>query len=251
MLFGAVGFTGTMIAVAIISMLTSYILFIVTRNLRLEHEEDENIDKIYKLYLSPDSLVYCWLVSVCVGGCMVPVEGMATIFFRTNYQKSVQFGGIVLGACGVMYSMASLVFGFVGDVYARVQKALLVGGLSVMGVSLLLIGPVVGGYLELSLVGYILLQVGSAATQINSVTIGTLALSKYVLPASAMAIVVNATNVAYNMGAFIGPVISGITIQYYAFPMVFAIGAPVFFLASIFIAMYELVKRPRAKLEMF
>lgn len=168
MLYGAAGFTGTMVAVAGISMITSYILFFATRNLRFVAEEDENIDKIYKLYLSPDCLVYCWLVSVCVGGCMVPVEGMATIFFTRNYQKTVQFGGVILGLCGVMYSLASLLFGFVGDVYSSSQKLLLVGGLSVIGGSLLLVGPVIGGpSLELSIAGYILLQVGSAASQVN------------------------------------------------------------------------------------
>ena len=77
-----------------------------------------------------------------------------------------------------------------------------------------------------------------------------MALSKYVLPSSAMAIVVNATNVAYNIGAFVGPVVLGGTLQYLDFPTVFAAGAPILFLASISIAMYELVNKIKTNVRM-
>ena len=46
---------------------------------------------------------------------------------QTKYEKNVQYGGVVLGVCGIAYSISSLVFGCLSDLCSGLQTGLLLG----------------------------------------------------------------------------------------------------------------------------
>ena len=54
-----------------------------------------------------------------------------------------------------------------------------------------------------------------------------------------MSVSLNAVNVAYNLGAFVGPIVGGALLTKFSFSYVFAIGSPFFVLAALIVGVFH------------
>ena len=206
---------------------------------RFDESTDTSTRDTYRLYVSRDMLIYCWCPMVCIGGCMVYVEGIITLFYLKEFLKSLQFGGVLIGLSGIVYCISATVIGLLRERWPSLTMIGLVLGLFGSGVVLPFIGPIVslpGEFkLYLSVATFNLLLVCSCAIQLNSLTVSAAALTKILDSQTAMSVSLNAVNVAYNLGAFVGPIIGGNLLTWFSFSEVFAIGAPFFILAAVIV----------------
>jgi len=181
---------------------------------------------------------------LCIGACMVFVEGMLAHFFNTQYSKSLEFGGVLLGVAGVVYSATSFVLGSLRSCFPRLLEVFLVGGLVGAGAVLPFIGPLIHlpglTNLATSVCAFNLLPVFSCAIQLNCLTVSAQALTRHVSSEQAMSVAMNTINLAYNVGAFAGPVVGGFLLERWGFAEVFATGSP-FFLVSAVAVMINLL----------
>ena len=170
---------------------------------------------------------------------MVYVEGIITLFYLKEFLKSLQFGGVLIGLSGIVYCISATVIGLLRQRWPSLTMIGLVLGLFGCGVVLPFIGPIVslpGEFkLYLSVASFNLLLVCSCAIQLNSLTVSAAALTKILDSQTAMSVSLNAVNVAYNLGAFVGPIIGGNLLTWFSFSEVFAIGAPFFILAAVIV----------------
>lgn len=219
-------------------------------------EENTNVSTTdtYLLYVSRDMLVYCWCPMVCIGGCMVYSEGILTEFYLKDFSKSLEFGGVLLGVSGVVYTVSALIIGLLRERWSCVTIVGLVSGLVGCGVILPFIGPFISFSTNwdiiISVFSFNLLLVCSCAIQLNSLTISARALSECARAATttstdnqlAMSVSLNGVNVAYNIGGFVGPIVGGSLLKTFRFGEVFAMGAPFFVAASLIVGAFYLRK---------
>jgi len=174
---------------------------------------------------------------LCIGGCMVFVEGMLTLFFSTQYSKSLEFGGVLLGVSGVVYSATGFGLGSLQGCFPSLLEVFLVGGLVGVGAMLPFIGPLIHlpglSDLATSVCAFNLLLVFSCAIQLNCRTVSAQALARHVSNEQAISVAMNTTSLAYNLGSFLGPVLGGFLLERWGFPEVFATGSPFFLLSAV------------------
>ena len=227
-------------------------------------EENANVSTTdtYLLYVSRDMLVYCWCPMVCIGGCMVYSEGILTEFYLKDFSKSLNFGGVLLGVSGVVYTVSALIIGLLREKWSCVTIVGLVSGLVGCGVILPFIGPLISfstnWNLPISVISFNLLLVCSCAIQLNSLTMSARALSESARALSesaraattastdnqlAMSVSLNGVNVAYNIGGFVGPIVGGNLLNTFYFGEVFAMGAPFFVAAALIVGAFHLWKK--------
>ena len=206
-----------------------------------------SIRDMYRLYLSRDMIVYCWCPMVCIGGCMVYGEGILTQFYRTKFCKSLQYGGFLLGMGGLVYFLSALVLGILRERWSCLTISGLVLGLVGCGVCLPLMGPwpllqLPDQYkLPLSIASFICLLVCSCAIQLNSLTMSAESLTHILDSQQSMSVALNSVNVAYNLGAFVGPITGGALLSAgFSFGEVFAMGAPFFVLAALLVGIFHI-----------
>ena len=175
---------------------------------------------------------------------MVYGEGNITEFYLKDYSKSLQFGGMLIGVSGVVYCLSAAVIGFLREKWSCLTMAGLVLGLAGCGLVLPFIGPIIsppGVYkLVLSVSAFNLLLVCSCSIQLNSLTVSAAALTQKLDSQQAMSVSLNAVNVAYNLGAFVGPIVGGALLTNFSFSEVFAMGAPFFVLAALIVGVFHL-----------
>ena len=177
---------------------------------------------------------------------MVYGEGIITEFYSTIFSKSLQFGGFLLGMGGVVYFLSAAVLGLLRERWSYLTIVCLVVGLLGCGVCLPLIGPVSilplpDQYkLPVSITAFNCLLIWSCAIQLNSLTLSAGSLTHVVDSQQAMSVALNSVNVAYNMGAFVGPIAGGALLTRFSFSEVFAMGAPFFVVAAFVVAVFHI-----------
>ena len=238
--YAAMGFDRTMLVAGGITAISVVLLGCILPGSGPATSGDEVLAKrevlssrsFYRLHVTKHMLMYCWCPMLCIGACMVFVEGILTQFYLTTYSKSLGFGGILLGESGVLYSVSAIVIGSLRAIFPILTDVGLVSGLLIGGLSLLFIGP----YLPIpaipdlytSIGGFNLLLVSSCAIQLNSITVSARSLNKHtstLANGQAISVTMNAANVAYNCGAFVGPVLGGWLLGLVQYAEVFALGA--------------------------
>lgn len=196
---------------------------------------------LYLLHITPQMLVFLWCPLTLTGATMVFVEGNLTHFYSSLYARSLQFGGMLLGVSGVVYCVAAGVLGALRTRWSIMTIVGLVGGMFGVSVSLIGLGPVIHVVqpVYLSAVSFNLLLVWSAAIQLNAMTVAANCVKRQVSSETAMSVVMNAMNLAYNIGAFVGPVIGGfLLLTDMDYRGVFACGAPFFVVSGVIVGVH-------------
>ena len=171
-------------------------------------------------------------------------EGTLTEFYQSDYSKSLEFGSLVLGVSGLVYSFSTACVGALREKWEGLTPVLLVSGLLGMSLILLYLGPFIPtpqNHLTVSVTSFLLLLACSAMVQLNSITLTVNCLRRVYSSEEAMSITLNIYTVAYNLGSFMGPLIGGhMFSRDYSFSEVYAMGTPVFLVAALLVGCYSL-----------
>ena len=139
-----------------------------------------------------------------------------------------------------------LVGGHMGGLRERwecLTSVLFVSGLLGISCILLYLGPFIPtphDHLTVSVSSFLCLLVCSAMVQLNSITLTVNCLRSVYSSEDAMSITLNIYTVAYNLGAFVGPLVGGHMLSRdYSFSEVYAMGTPVFLVAAVLVGMYS------------
>ena len=130
----------------------------------------------------------------------------------------------------ILYSLTAVLVGVLREYRPKLVGSGLPFGLIVAGIGLLLLGP----YLHIPSIPDLYLSVGtfnlllicSCMVQINAGTIAASVIAGKTSSETATILVMNANGVAYNFGAFIGPIFIGNLLEKLSFAEAFGVGAP-------------------------
>ena len=220
-------------------------------NMKSEDEAEFNLKSMYKMHFTIDTLLYGWIPMFCIGGCVVFVEAVLTEFYSIEYSKSLEFGGAVLGAGSVIYSISTMVVGPLGVRFVSLQYLFLVLGLAGVGVMLLLLGPAITipqlaeNETTVSASAFCLMLISSSAIQYSSLAVTARVLSDQVSADHAMSIAMNVWNLAYNAGAVLGPLVASglLGLTHLGYRGTFTVGAPFFFASAIIVSLIDFIRK--------
>ena len=170
-------------------------------------------------------------------------EGTLTHFYQSVYNKSIEFGSVVLGVSGLVYSVSTMGVGALREKWECLTPVLLFFGL--LGISLILpfLGPFIPtsqNHLVVSVCSFLLILVCSAMVQLSSITLTVKCLQSVYSSEEAMSMAINIHHVGYNLGAIIGPLFGGhMFSRDYTFSEIYAMGTPVFLVAALLAGVYS------------
>ena len=203
-------------------------------------KKEETLAEQYQRHFTLDTLVYGWVPMLSIGACIVFVESILVQFYIEEYNKTIDWGGKVIGIGTSIYTISTFVTGPIGVRFRILQYLYLICGLAGVGFLLLFLGPVISvpnvADSTVSAVAYAAILVCSSAIQFASLSYTAQILSKSVATDMAMSTAMNVWNMAYNAGAVLGPIfaLNLHRIPYLAdYKTVFAIGTPFFIFSSL------------------
>ena len=241
------GFSLTMVLTGVIVIVNVGVLLCAHPGHKYIYEKDQTTKDMFMLHFSLEMIVYCWSITFCMGACMFFVEGNLTEYYRSVYFKSLAFGGALLGISGIVYSLAAGIIGLMRVKWPILTVLGLEVGLLGVAVTLLFIGPFVEiagvNNITVSVTTFNLLLVSSAAVQLNATLVAANSLKNKVTGEVAMSVTMNVTNAAYNIGAFVGPLVGGGLLSYIPYKCVFAVGSPFFLSASLVVGSLAFYQR--------
>ena len=211
-------------------------------------DSDSDLKEVLGFTSSPGIIVYCWIPMFIVGGGLNYAEGITAEFYRTDYRKSLQFGGYLSLETCLVYSLTAAAIGVLRNKWPIVKVIGIVVGLFGAGIISPFVGPIQlvnpPGVLKivLSATALNILMMLFCAVMMNSVTVSALILTSDMSADKATSLAVNVVNVAYSMGSLVGPVIGGQLLSKYDYSVVWAAGVPFFILGSILVGIYSVVK---------
>ena len=178
-----------------------------------DESSQPNFRDLMRFSLNYDMVVYCWIPMVCIGAGANFAEGITTEFFRSQYGKSIAFGGFLELGTMVTYTLTAALLGFLRERWPIVKILGLVVGFSGAGIIAPFIGPVElvslpsNVNIVVSGIAVNIMQIFVCAVLLNSVTVSALVLSKALPIDTATSLAVNLTNAAYALGSIAGPAI--------------------------------------------
>ena len=243
----SIGFPLTMVVAGLILLINVLILTCIFPSPPGHVEKIESglsYRRVLGLSLTVDMLVYCWIPMICVGGGLNYAEGIATEFYRTDYSKSIRFGGFLQLEFVLVYSITAVIIGVFRDKWPILKIIGLFVGMFGCSLVFPFLGPI--EYVSppsvpkivVSTSAFNLLMVFFCAVMLSSVTISALTLSKRLPTDEATSLAVNAVNVAYAVGSIIGPIIGGQLLLKYSYSTVWATGTPFYILGAVLVGAY-------------
>ena len=203
-------------------------------------KKEETLAEQYQRHFTLDTLVYGWVPMLSIGACIVFVESILVQFYIEEYNKTIDWGGKVIGIGTSIYTISTFVTGPIGVRFPVLQYLYLICGLAGVGFLLLFLGPVISvpnvADSTVSAVAYAAILVCSSAIQFASLSYTAQILSKSVATEMAMSTAMNVWNMGYNAGAVLGPIFA---LNLHRIPFlatyktVFAIGTPFFIFSSL------------------
>ena len=230
-----ISFSDTMLLCACLILAVSITLGIVfpSQNASTEEQERAEYKKSLKMHFMPYLIGYGWGPQICIGACMIFVDGNLTYFYMQDYDKSYTFGGVMLGISSIVYSLTSFIIGYIGSKTPSILPRVIEVGLLNAGIQLIFLGPVFSinhtADIWISVISFNLLLISSSAVQYATLTYTAKKVSELMTPEEAMSIAINVWYMAFNIGACIGPLIAGALIKDLGFRTVFVIGSPFLF----------------------
>ena len=228
-------------------------------------KKEETLAEQYQRHFTLDTLVYGWVPMLSIGACIVFVESILVQFYIEEYNKTIDWGGKVIGIGTSIYTISTFVTGPIGVRFPVLQYLYLICGLAGVGFLLLFLGPVISVSnvtdSTVSAVSFAAILVCSSAIQFASLSYTAQILSKSVATDMAMSTAMNVWNMGYNAGAVLGPIFA---LNLHRIPFlatyktVFAIGTPFFIFSSLTVVIKLLhqkfgqeAKYPQLKLGQF
>ena len=152
----------------------------------------------------------------------------------------------MLGTGSIIYTASTLIAGPIGMRFPTLQSLYLVLGQLGIGIMLLFLGPVIPLpntiHTMVSAGAFCFILVCSSAVQYASLACTAEKLSQTAAADDAMGIAMNVWNMAYNLGAVLGPIIA-LNLQEISlledFKTIFAFGSPFFFVSSIVLIIHR------------
>ena len=231
------GFSNTMLFCACLFLGICIILIFVFPTESNEVHESSEYENTLKLHFLPDLIGYGWGPQLCIGSCIVFVEGNIIYFYMTEFTQSLEFGGVVLGISSIVYSLTSFISGYIGYKKPSFLPGMIAVGLTSVGIQLMFLGPVLSinsrADLWISVTSFNVLLASSSLLQYGSLSLCAKTLSELVGSEEAMSIAMNVWYLAKNIGSCTGPVIAGAFLKKFSFRIVFALGAPFFLIFAI------------------
>ncbi|KAL5261613.1 hypothetical protein ACHWQZ_G007340 [Mnemiopsis leidyi] len=219
-------------------------------------DQGSNFKEAIGSIFSLDMVVYCWIPMIIVGGGLNYAEGITAEFYRTDYRKSLQFGGYLQLMTCVVYSVTAAVIGALRNKWPINKVMGIVVGLFGAAIFSPFVGPIQQvnppgvSKLVLSATALNITMMLYCAIMMNSVTISALVLTGNMSAEKATSLAVNVVNVAYSVGSLVGPVIGGQLLLKFNYSTVWAAGVPFFISASIFVGIYSFVKYRKNELRL-
>ena len=93
-----------------------------------EESSEPTVKEMTDLALDWDMVVYCWIPMFCIGAGANFTEGVTTEFYRSEYNKSMEFGGFLQLGTLVSYTVTSAVLGVLREKWPIVKIIGLVAG---------------------------------------------------------------------------------------------------------------------------
>ena len=253
----SIGFPLTMVVAGLILLVTVLTLMCIYPSPPGDVEESDpglGVREVLTLNLNWDTMVYCWIPMVCIGGGLNFAEGVASQFYRTAYSKSLRFTGLLQLEFVVVYGITAAIIGVLRNKWPILKIIGLVVGLFCAGLVFPFIGPI--RYVNplgvpemvMSASAFNFLMVFFCSVMLNSVTLTALMLSTRMPIDAATSLAVNLINVAYSLGSIIGPIIGGQLLLKYNYATVWAIGCPFFITSAIVVGGYASVQYKRQEL---
>ena len=217
-------------------------------NVTISSDPDFAFKEVLGFISSPGVIVYCWVPMIIVGGGLNYAEGITAEFYRTDYRKSLQFGGYLSLETCLVYSLTAAGIGVLRNKWPIVKVIGIVVGLLGAGIISPFVGPIQPvnppGVLRIVMSASALniLMMFFCAIMMNSVTVSALVFTSDMSADKATSLAVNVVNVAYSIGSLVGPVIGGQLLSKYDYSVVWAAGVPFFILGSILVGVYSVVK---------
>ena len=248
----SVGFPLTMVITGSLLMANVAMLSCIfpdpPENVTSSSDPDFAFKEVLGFISSPGVIVYCWVPMIIVGGGLNYAEGITAEFYRTDYRKSLQFGGYLSLETCLVYSLTAAAIGVLRNKWPIVKVIGIVVGLLGAGIISPFVGPIQPvnppGVLRIVMSASALniLMMFFCATMMNSVTVSALVFTSDMSADKATSLAVNVVNVAYSIGSLVGPVIGGQLLSKYDYSVVWAAGVPFFMLGSILVGVYSVVK---------
>ena len=243
----AISFPLTMVVAGLILLIIVLLLVLVFPEPLQGIEEitpEPSLHEVICLNTTLDMIMYCWVPMICVGGGLNYAEGITTAFYRSEYSRTLRFGGFLQLEICVVYSITAAVIGILRDKWPIIKIVGICIGLFGAGIVLPFVGPIKfihpPGALAIitSATALNCLMMFYCAIMLNSVTVSALALAKKISTESATSLAVNSVNVAYSFGSIVGPVIGGQLLLEYNYKTVWATGAPFYVVAALVVGVY-------------
>ena len=203
-------------------------------------KKEETLAEQYQRHFTLDTLVYGWVPMLSIGACIVFVESILVQFYIEEYNKTIDWGGKVIGIGSTIYTISTFVTGPIGVRFRILQYLYLICGLAGVGFLLLFLGPVISvpnvADSTVSAVAFAAILVCNSTIHFASLSLTAQILSKSVATEMAMSTAMNVWNMGYNAGAVLGPIFA---LNLHRIPFltdyktVFAIGTPFFIFSSL------------------
>ena len=157
---------------------------------------------------------------------------------------------MILGETGLLYSLVAVLVGILREYRPQLVTWGLPIGLLGAGTALVFLGPFFSipiiPDLYLSVGTFNLILIFSCLVQVNAATLAAYIMDETTSNEAATSVLMNACVVAYNVGAFIGPLIMGFLLEVLGFVETFAIGGPFLILIGL-ITTVRLFQRYRSE----
>lgn len=193
-------------------------------------------------YFRPSIILLGIVVMATVAADEAFVGNFLAVYLKNSYQKEVDVTGTILMVCGIFYSLATLLFGYLTD-KGMSRAVAVMSGYLVLTIGTLLMDTSLFGAPWPSFVypgiTYGLVEIGSAMIQVS---ILPLLVYHDVQPdqersTEAMTGVYNA---GFFLGAFLGPIVGSALLEKLSFSATFVIFAAIMFVVSIIIGVCHL-----------
>ena len=103
-------------------------------NVTSSSDPDFAFKEVLGFISSPGVIVYCWVPMIIVGGGLNYAEGITAEFYRTDYRKSLQFGGYLSLETCLIYSLTAAGIGVLRNKWPIVKVIGIVVGLLGAGI---------------------------------------------------------------------------------------------------------------------
>ena len=247
----SIGFPLAMMVAGLVLLGTVMLLTCVFPSLKgdvIHGSSEPDFKDLVNFSLNLDMVFYCLIPMVCIGAGANFAEGITTEFFRSQYGKSIAFGGFLELGTMVTYTLTAALLGFLRERWPIVKILGLVVGFLGAGIIAPFIGPVElvslpsNVNIVVSGIAVNMMQIFVCAVLLNSVTVSALVLSKALPIDTATSLAVNLTNAAYALGSIAGPAIGGQMLMRYSFPTVWAVGMLFYIPTSVLVGMYAYLR---------